>query len=46
VGIAAVGQFHFNDFAAKIAEQAAGVRTGDMAADFDASGSFKRSGDH
>ena len=46
VRVAAVGQFDFNDFAAEIAEQAAGVGPGDVAADIDANRSLECSGDH
>ena len=46
MGIAAVGQLDFDHVAAEIAQQAAGVRPGDVAADVDASKSFERSGNH
>src|SRR6185437_2369398 len=46
VRVAAVGQFDFDYFAAEIAEQAAGVWPGDVAADVDTSKSFEGSGDH
>ena len=46
VGVAAVGQFDFNHFAAQVAEQAAGVGPGHMAADIDASETFESAGDH
>ena len=38
--VTAVGQLDFDDLAAEIAEQAARVRTGDMAADVDGDCSF------
>jgi hypothetical protein len=46
VSIATLGQFDFNYLAAEIAEQTAGVGSGYMAADFDASKTLKSSGDH
>ena len=46
VGVAAVGQFDFDHFAAEIAEQAARIGPGDVAADVDANSSFESSGNH
>ncbi len=46
MGIAAVGQFDFDHFAAEIAEQAARIRAGHMAANVDAGETFESSGDH
>jgi hypothetical protein len=40
VRVAAIGQLDFNNLAAKIAEQAACVGAGDMAAHVDCDGSF------
>jgi hypothetical protein len=46
VGIAAVGQFNFDDFTAKVTEQAAGVGTGDMTAHLNANSSFESANNH
>src|SRR5258707_6964902 len=46
VRVAAVGQFDFDHVAAEIAEQAAGVGAGHVAADVDTSITFESSGNH
>jgi hypothetical protein len=44
--IAAVGQLNFDDLAAQVTKQTAGVGTGHMAANLNTNSSFERSGNH
>ena len=46
VRVAAVGQFDFDYVAAEVAEQAAGIGAGHVAADVDTSVTFESSGNH
>ena len=44
--VASIGQLDFDDLAAQVAEQAAGVRPGDMAANLNANSSFESARNH
>ena len=46
MGVAAVGQLDFDDLAAQVAEQAAGIWARHMAANVDANSSFESAGYH